>query len=65
MGSHPSHTDSSFDGYEQRPCPNCGHQEHHWPIEYTEDMVVDCSECGYVFVKHPKNMDVTEFNYDE
>ena len=51
-----------FEGYDQRPCPSCGHVDGHYPIGYTETMVVLCSECQYEFVKRPANLETLEMD---
>ena len=51
-----------FEGYDQRPCPSCGHVDGHYPIEYTESMVVLCSECQYEFIKRPVHLETLQMD---
>jgi len=51
-----------FEGYDQRPCPKCGYQETHMPIDYTETMLAQCSECRYEFIKRPKHLETLEID---
>lgn len=51
-----------FVGYDQRPCPSCGHVDGHYPMAYTEAMVVLCSECQYEFVKRPAHLETLEMD---
>jgi len=51
-----------FEGYDQRPCPKCGHQEAHMPIDYTETMLAQCGECRYEFIKRPQHLETLEID---